>query len=316
MSLYPTLEDMKVDQMQQAEQAYHNAAARNAAAIVYPQQQPGAAPSGMYPPQASDGTSAASQGGSLYPSLEEYMGLALTPQMMDQCMPVATTTPPQDMQVGVRETRSGQMQVAPITGNDVGLRRAEIKQGIREVIMCKDGKGKIGLRVKGVNKGLFVAFVHVNTPASMAGLRFGDQILQINGENVAGWSTEKAMEVLRKCSPDRITMAIRDRPFERTISMQKDSTGHIGFVFKDGKVTAIVKDSSAARNGMLIDHQLIEVNGQNVVGLKDKEVGQIIDAHARTITVTIMPSFIYDHIVKCIGSSFIKKFMDHSIPDV
>ena len=58
------------------------------------------------------------------------------------------------------------------------------------------------------------------------------------------------------------------RPFERTITMQKDSLGHIGFVFKENKITNIVKDSSAARNGVLIDHHLVEVNGQNVVGMK------------------------------------------------
>jgi hypothetical protein len=29
--------------------------------------------------------------------------------------------------------------------------------------------------------------------------------------------------------------------------LQKDSTGSVGFVFKDGKITAIAKDSSAAR---------------------------------------------------------------------
>ena len=50
--------------------------------------------------------------------------------------------------------------------------------------------------------------------------------------------------------------------------MQKDSTGHVGFVFKENKITAIVKDSSAARNGVLIEHHMVEVNGQNVVGLK------------------------------------------------
>ena len=58
------------------------------------------------------------------------------------------------------------------------------------------------------------------------------------------------------------------RPFERTITLQKDSAGHVGFVFKDNEITAIVKDSSAARNGVLIDHHLLEVDGQNVVGLK------------------------------------------------
>ena len=44
------------------------------------------------------------------------------------------------------------MQVAPITGNDIGVRRAEIKQGVREVMLCKDQDGKMGLRVKSVNK--------------------------------------------------------------------------------------------------------------------------------------------------------------------
>ena len=50
--------------------------------------------------------------------------------------------------------------------------------------------------------------------------------------------------------------------------MQKDSTNHVGFAFKDGEIMTIVKDSSAARNGILTDHYLTEVNGQNVIGLK------------------------------------------------
>jgi syntenin-1 len=298
MSLYPSLEDMKVDQMAQVQQRYEQATIAAAThAISYPDQ--GA--------QVSMPTGPAS---GLYPSLQEYMGLEITPEMMAQ---VAI---PQSQEVAVRPSPSGHMQVAPITGDCVGLRRAEIKQGVREVMLCKDEGGKMGLRVKSVNKGIFVAFVHKNSPASLAGLRFGDQILQINGENVAGWDTDKAMKVLKNCKPEKIIMAVRDRPFERTITMQKDSTGHIGFVFKEGKITAIVKDSSAARNGILTEHQLAEVNGQNVVGLKDKEIGEIINAAGTTITVTIVPSFIYNHIIKSMGDSLIKKFMDHSIPDV
>lgn len=44
--------------------------------------------------------------------------------------------------------------------------------------------------------------------------------------------------------------------------MHKDSSGQIGFQFKEGKIIALVKDSSAARNGVLTDHQLLEVNGK------------------------------------------------------
>lgn len=50
--------------------------------------------------------------------------------------------------------------------------------------------------------------------------------------------------------------------------MHKDSTGHVGFIFKNGKITSIVKDSSAARNGLLTEHNICEINGQNVIGLK------------------------------------------------
>ena len=103
---------------------------------------------------------------------------------------------------------------------------------------------------------------------TIKGLRFGDQILQINGETLAGYDREKVMKLIKKQPAERIELAVRDRPFERAITMQKDSAGHVGFIFKDGKITSIVKDSSAARNGLLIEHNLLEVNGQNMVGLK------------------------------------------------
>lgn len=81
--------------------------------------------------------------------------------------------------------------------------------------------------------------------------------------------------------------------------MHKDSTGHVGFLFHNGKITTIVKDSSAAKNGLLIDHQILEINGQNVVGMKDKEISTLIaNDKEQIITVTVIPSFIYDHMMK------------------
>ncbi|XP_052088557.1 syntenin-1-like [Mytilus californianus] len=303
--LYPTLEDMKVDQMQQAQHQYESAASQP---ITYPQQ---GAPA-SYPQQGTAAPYPQQSGSSLYPSLGEYMGLNLTPQFVEQNMPVVA----HNMQIATTPSPS-QSMIAPITGQgNKGLVRAEIKGGVKELVACKDSEGKIGLRLRHINSGLFVALVQNNLPAALAGLRFGDQILQINGQNVAGWNTDKAHEFLKKANPDRITFAIRDRPFERTITMQKDSAGYIGFVFKDGKIKSIVKDSSAARNGVLTDHHLIEVGGQNVVGLKDDKISEIIDAGGRTITITLMPSFLYEHIVKCMGNSIVKKLMDHSIPDV
>jgi len=174
----------------------------------------------------------------------------------------------------------------------------------------------MGIRVQHVNKGVFVSLVSAGSPAALAGLRFGDQILQINGETLAGYDREKVMKLIKKQPAERIELAVRDRPFERAITMQKDSVGHVGFIYKDGKITSIVKDSSAARNGLLIEHNLLEVNGQNVVGLKDKDISKILSEADRSMTITIMPSFIYEHMVKCMSNSLVKKMMDHSVPDL
>lgn len=164
--------------------------------------------------------------------------------------------------------------------------------------MCKDKLGKVGLRVKDINNGIFVCLVVDNSPAAMAGLRFGDQILQINNKDVAGFTMDKVHDELRKSPVNNIPIVVRDRPFERAITLHKNSTGHIGFQFKNGKIVNLVKDSSAARNGVLTEHQLLEVDGQNVVGLKDKEVTKHIETAEQVITITVIPSFIYDHMIK------------------
>lgn len=41
--------------------------------------------------------------------------------------------------------------VRPVTGADVGIRRAEIRPGLREIILCKDQDGKVGLRLRSID---------------------------------------------------------------------------------------------------------------------------------------------------------------------
>lgn len=292
---------MKVDQMmkvQQQVESHYNAP---------PEQQVYNVPSA--PPYNSSMV--------LYPSLGEYMGLELTQEVIEQNMPEYSLTASRaNMTVSV-PAASGPLagMVAPLSGQSAGLQRANVTHGIRELILCKDKDGKIGLRVHAVDNGIFVCLVSQNSPAALAGLRFGDQILTINDVAVAGYTMERVHKMFREASVNGIRVVIRDRPFERTVTMHKDSSGSIGFQFKNGRIIALVENSSAARNGLLTDQQILEVNGKNVVGLRDKEITAEIKNAENVITITIIPSYIYDHMIKKMNSSLLKTFMDHSIPD-
>lgn len=337
MSLYPSLEDMIVDKHVQSQNtAVAAAAAQQQQQWQIPPTAPGNATKvppaySMYPtfdgmlgaPEKAQGhyPTAPGAGGLMYPDLYEYMGLELSKEMIAASLPqympqtnasAATAIVPQQSQVAIVNNAN---MVAPVSGNSVGLRRGQVTNGIRELIMCKGADKKVGLRVQAIDKGIFVCLVVKNSPAALAGLRFGDQILQINGTLVAGYSVDDCHKLLKKSDKNNISVVVRDRPFERAITLHKDSSGSFGFQFNNSKITAILKDSSAARNGLLVDQQLLEVNGQNVIGLKDKEITQLISASEQVITLTIVPKVIYDVMVKKLSTSWLRGKMDHSVPD-
>lgn len=80
-----------------------------------------------------------------------------------------------------------------------------------QLVLCKDGEGKIGLRLRAINQGLFVCLVSKDSPAALAGVKFGDQILQINGQDVAGMEMDEGHKLLKKCDQNGIKVVVRDR---------------------------------------------------------------------------------------------------------
>lgn len=263
--------------------------------------------------QQQNGTAAPS--GGLYSGLglEEllsYGGLDISPHAVEQQMgselALATRSPGQTYQ-----------PLASITqANNVGIARAEKKEGVRPVMLAKGADGKIGIAPVSIDNGIFVGFVWKDSAAALAGIRFGDQVLAVNGTSVSGWSAKQTIKFLAKQDSQSIMLAVRDRPFARAVTFQKDSKNTIGCVIKKGAVADIVKESSAARNGLLTKHHVLEVNGQNVVGLDDKSIIGIIQSSPVTVTLTIIPTFVYKHLVDKIGFKKIKEYMDHSIPEV
>ena len=55
---------------------------------------------------------------------------------------------------------------------------------------------------------------------------------------------------------------------------------------------------------MLTEHAVLEVDGQNVVGMKDKDIGKVIEDAPATVTITIMPGT-----KKPVGSRFITDYV-------
>ena len=49
---------------------------------------------------------------------------------------------------------------------------------------------------------------------------------------------------------------------------------------------------------MKVKFQVVRYMSKIFVVFQDDKVSEIIDAAGRTVTVTIMPSFLYEHIVK------------------
>ncbi|KAL4141712.1 hypothetical protein QTP88_004299 [Uroleucon formosanum] len=269
MSLYPSLEDLKLDEFIKTQNriVQQNENPPPFMAICPPH------PSGM------DQESL----GAMYPLLNDYLGLELSILAENKSIDIPS-----------QKTESKNNVVA-IPFQNIP---AHVTNGVRKLVLCKDGKGQIGLKMSTFNNGIFVSVVIKDSPAAKAGLRFGDQILQINEVFVAGMSVDKVNKIFRDCSVNNISVIVRDRPLERTINLYKDRSGQIGFQFKNGKINNIVKDSSAARNGVLTDHQLLEINGQNIIGMKDKQIVDIIANASDSISITIIPVSIYEHMIK------------------
>lgn len=241
---------------------------------------------------------------SLYPSFNNYTGL----HHLDEVHSISG----QSSAVAVPGKTC---MIAPLSGYSQA-HKLQPSNAIRPVVICKDSGGKVGLRLTAVQGGVFVVLVYASSPAAMAGLRFGDQVLEINDVPVAGYSMQKVHDLIRKASPDELRFAIRDRPFERTVTMHKDQNGLVGFIFnKHGRIISIVKDSSAARNGLLIDHNIIEINAQNVVGLDEADVRAILDTCGDVVILTVVPSKIFEQMIKQTDPKLIRRNMDHTAPD-
>lgn len=77
--------------------------------------------------------------------------------------------------------------------------------------LCKDNAGFVGLRVRAIDSGIFTCYITLDSPAAKGGLRFGDQILEINGTSVAGLTMKQVHKIINDAPINNIKFSVRDR---------------------------------------------------------------------------------------------------------
>lgn len=183
-SLYPSLEDMQCHKIIQAQESafaqYQRPAtqAMPSAPPSYPAPSQLGYPDLTIPKEASypSAPTSASVGNAtvteLYPGLADFMGLELSEEMIAANMPEylrsnQVAMPSSNYMMPSPNVSGG--LIAPLSGQSVGLQRAQVTHGIRELTLCKDADKKVGLRVKDINNGVFVTVVVKGSPAALAG---------------------------------------------------------------------------------------------------------------------------------------------------
>uniref|UniRef100_A0AAF5PT55 PDZ domain-containing protein n=1 Tax=Wuchereria bancrofti TaxID=6293 RepID=A0AAF5PT55_WUCBA len=335
MPFYPTLEDLLVDQYQyqkygscsdHSSQPFHSC--KEPSAPLFESNSP--IPGRIYETVDENIMSAAPKEMLEYPLLPSYQESITQTQHASVLkssaqLPKITTArvpyPHLPQSVAVQQYMSNSLTllendciVATITSQCSGLIKANLTHGVRKVILNRTKGKKYGLRMRAVNQGVFVQLVADGSPAAAAGIRFGDQLLNLNGTEVLGMSGQKVMDIMRK-SKHEVVLMFKDRPLARTITLHKDATGLLGFAFKDNLITAVMQESSASRNGLLINQRIIEVDGQNVMAFKNKAMKSCLDDAPMTVTLTLMPAEFYDEITKNLDRSLMKK-QNHTVPQL
>lgn len=112
-----------------------------------------------------------------------------------------------------------------------------------------------------------IQWVANDSPAAMAGLQKGDEILSVNGETVDNWKMFNALTQINPEKAARVQFLRNGRTVEKTIHppTQASASGGLGiFHYIPPRVAAVVPDSPASRAGLQPDDVVEEIGGTPV----------------------------------------------------
>ena len=108
-------------------------------------------------------------------------------------------------------------------------------------------------------------------------------------------------------------LAVRKSPLCWPFQLNKDGKGRLGLLLAAGRIAALARGSPAATSGCLTEQQLVEVEGECVVGLADRYVRTRIKLAGNTINLTTMPVTVFNQLTAGCSPALLASKMDRSV---
>lgn len=116
------------------------------------------------------------------------------------------------------------------------------------------------------------------SPAEKSGFQAGDEIVAINGEVVKSWYA--AQPILYEKRAETLEITVSRKGQEVKLQLPPAPRKTLGLRLEPGKITAVRKDSPAAKAGLKVGDRLVQIEGEDV-GLK--------------LAPQRLPQYFYDH---------------------
>ncbi|KFB44229.1 AGAP009630-PA-like protein [Anopheles sinensis] len=220
---------------------------------------------------------------------------------------ILSTRPTLQTQAGlVRSSKStGSVNSSRVTSAALNRKKAQKKIAVENELLIRKGVGeKIGITIRRIEEGkLFICAVARRSPAYLAGLRFGDEILYLDGVPSPSGDLRRVRQLLEKNVRNSIRVHTKDRSGERYVTITRDAQRGYGFRFVNGEITFVRPNTSAQRSGLERRLQIVEVNGEVVAGMNDTDIEAVICANISTVTLCVVPTKVYRNLLARLISS-------------
>uniref|UniRef100_A0A182LTP2 PDZ domain-containing protein n=1 Tax=Anopheles culicifacies TaxID=139723 RepID=A0A182LTP2_9DIPT len=192
--------------------------------------------------------------------------------------------------------RSSSTNASPVTSAAANRRKMQERIAAENELLIRKGEGgKIGVTLRRIHEGrLLICAVTRRSPAYMAGLRYGDEILCLENEPISGMmELEQVRDLVQKNLRNSIKLRTQDKLGERYVTIARDMEKGFGFRFMNGEITFVRPNTMAERRGLERRLQIIEVNEEVVVGMQDEDIEAIIYASDDVVTLCVVPVKVY-----------------------